>query len=249
MDSFCSVVVDSYLQRYNWEIVERPSLLTAVEAEYCTRGTGLASARAATLFCYSRALHSACSGAEGLQRQERGYVELYNFLGRTAARRYGCIAGEATQRAIERVYFSFERCRQPETFLAFVLQKLRDAARVELRDAALAGDELSVDMFSSVEAIVSAACDEFADPAEALEREATRTSLSAQAVDFVRKHPRATRQFAAVWLKYIVGLDDQMIAQQLGRTPAAVQVLRSRGIRRLRDEPGWRQLAGELGLA
>lgn len=246
MEALCHATVDGYLQRYGWSIVGRDELLAAVEVEYAPREPGQASARAATLLCYSRALHRACSGAEGQARQEHGYVELYSFLGRAAARRYARVAGDATQRAVERVFVSFERCRQPETFLAFVLQKLRDAARVELRDAAQVAEPLPFELAGDEAALRRG---DLADPAEALEREATRAGLSHHAAAFMRRHPRAVSQFAAVWMKYIDGLDDRVIAQRLGRTPAAVQVLRSRALRRLRDEPGWRQLAGELGLA
>lgn len=249
MDPICESAVDTYLQRYGWSLVARDALVVAVAAEYRARAPGAASARAATLLCYSRALHSACSGAEGHERQERGYAELYAFLGRAAARRYARVAGEATQRAVERIYLSFGSCRQPETFLAFVLQKLRDAARIELRDAAQLAELLPVDRVDSAEVCALWAHAGPTDPAELVEREADWQRLRGQAVAFVARHPRAAQQLAAAWLKYVGGLDDKTIGRRLGRSPAAVQVLRSRALRRLRDEPAWQQLAGEFGLA
>jgi DNA-directed RNA polymerase specialized sigma24 family protein len=248
MDPICEDAVDTYLRRYGWGLLARDELLAAVAAEYRAREPGPAAARAATLLCYSRALHGACSGAEGPERLERGYAELYGFLGRAAARRYPRVAGEATQSAVERVFLAFDSCRQPETFLAFVLQKLRDAARAELRGAARSAELLPVEMLDGVEAGLGSAGAELGDPALAAERAATRASLCDHALAFIARHPRAASQFAAVWLKYIGGLDDRAIARRLGRTPAAVQVLRSRALRRLRAEPAWRQLAGELGL-
>jgi DNA-directed RNA polymerase specialized sigma24 family protein len=249
MDPFCESAVTTYLQRYSWALLAPAQLLAAVEAEYRSREPGAASARAATLLCYSRILYRACSGAEGRERQERGYAELYAFLGRAASRRYAAVAGEATQRAVERIYLSFSRCRQPETFLAFVLQKLRDAARAELRDAAVSAEQLPVELIEVLDGAAVRAWADTLDPAETIGRETTRVGLWRQAVTFLERHPRAGQQFAALWLKYIVGLDDRAIGQRLGRTPAAVHVLRSRALSRLRDEPGWRQLARELDLA
>jgi RNA polymerase sigma factor (sigma-70 family) len=249
MDRTCETCVESYLRRYGWELVERDALLAAVEDECRRRGGGPAAARAATLLCYSRALYHACSGAEGPERQERGYAELYGFLGRAASRRYGAVAADATQRAVEQIYFAFGRCRQPETFLAFALQKLRDGARAEIRDSAQRADHLPDDLGDPGDSGLAAAATAHGDPAAAAERAALRGGLARCAEAFVARHPRAARQFAAVWLKYIAGLDDQEIGRRLGRSAAAVQVLRSRALRRLRAEPAWRQLASELGIA
>lgn len=249
MDRTCEVCVDSYVERYGWALVSRAELLAAVEAEYCGREPGVAAARAATLLCYSRLLYRACSGAEGPERREQGYAELYAFLSRAAARRYARVGAEATQRAVERVYRAFAQCRQPETFLAFVLQKLRDAARAELREAGSGGDQLSAEQGEVAVPGNTARRGDLADPADLAEAAALRSSLARCAEEFVARHPRAAQQFAAVWLKYISGLDDQEIGRRLGRTPAAVHVLRSRALRRLRAEPAWRQLAAEHGLA
>jgi len=250
MEQTCEACVDSYIQRYGWELVDREALLSAVEREYLSRPErGAGAARAALLWSYSAILYRACSGAEGAQRQELGYNELYRFLARAAARRYGRVAAEATQLAVERIYLSFERCRQPETFLAFVLQKLRDAARAELRLAAQSAEQLPVDAADNAEISQGAPLGDLADPAEHFAQSDLRQRMANCAAGFVRAHPRAAQQFAALWLKYIEGLDDQTIGQRLGRTPAAVQVLRSRALRRLRTEPGWQLLASELGMA
>jgi DNA-directed RNA polymerase specialized sigma24 family protein len=250
MEHTCEACVDSYMQRYGWELVTREALLSAVEREYIARPErGAGAARAALLWSYSAILYRACSGAEGGRRQEQGYSELYRFLARAAARRYTRVAAEATQHAVERVYLSFERCRQPETFLAFVLQKLRDAARAELRLVAQSAEQLPVDAADTAEVSQSARRGDLADPADSFVHTDLRQRMARAAAGFVEQHPRAAQQFAALWLKYIDGLDDKTIALRLGRTPAAVQVLRSRALRRLRAEPGWQLLASELGMA
>jgi RNA polymerase sigma factor (sigma-70 family) len=250
MEHTCEACVDSYMQRYGWNLVSRESLVSMVEAEYEARQErGAGAARAALLWSYSALLYHACSGREGPQRQEQGYQELYRFLARAAARRYARVAAEATQHAIERIYLSFERCRQPETFLAFVLQKLRDAARAELRLATLSAEQLPVDLADSAEASQASQRSDLCDPAESFARTDLQQRMAQCAAGFVKEHPRAGQQFAALWLKYIDGLDDQTISLRLGRTPAAVQVLRSRALRRLRSEPSWQLLASELGMA
>lgn len=249
MDQSCEIWVDWYLERYAWALIERDELLAIVRAEYARRGEGAAAARSAVLWAYSTILYHACSGGEGRQRQEQGYTELYGFLARAAARRYGRVAAEATQHAVERVYLAFASCRHPEAFLAFVLQKLRDAARAELRQLAHSVEQLPVDLADTAEASAAARRDDLRDPADALDGAELRQRMACCAQSFVERHPRAVQQLAALWLKYIDGLDDRTIAARLGRTPAAVQVLRSRALRRLRDEPGWQLIAQEFGLA
>jgi len=127
-----------------------------------------------------------------------------------------------------------------------VLQKLRDAARTELQSLHRAEANLSLDAEDQHIGSQLAAMD--IDLADAALQHDMRQRLVACTEHFVREHPRAVCQLAALWLKYIDGLDDRAIAKRLGKTVAAVQVLRSRGLARLRSEVLWQQLADELGL-
>lgn len=67
--------------------------------------------------------------------------------------------------------------------------------------------------------------------------------------EFLRAHPRAAQQIAALQLKYIDGLDDTAISHRLGVSVNSVYVLRSRAIKRLQSDPYWQALAIELGIA
>ena len=50
MEQTCEACVDSYMQRYGWELVSREALLSAVEREYASSALrGAPAARAALL--------------------------------------------------------------------------------------------------------------------------------------------------------------------------------------------------------
>jgi DNA-directed RNA polymerase specialized sigma24 family protein len=181
-------------------------------------------------------------------RQEQGYTELYTFLFYSARRRYTHVGAEATQRALERIYIHFASCRQPQTFLAFALQKLRDAARAELRTELRAAETLPDSDSALASASQVAAAGARPDPADQAIRNDLLEHIGRCARRFVQRHPRAAQQFAALWMRHIEGLDDEMIGRRLGTTGAAVQVMRSRVARRLRGDPDWQLLAYDLGV-
>jgi len=245
MDSSWIARVDAYIQRYHWQLIVRDEFVRLVElqSEQCM---STKSAHAAILCVYSRALYWSCSGAEGRLRQEQGYSELTTFLDQMAARRYGAVRADATQGALERIYRSFAHCRQPETFLAFALQKLRDAAQIEFRSLHRAEAHLSLDAEPADSGSQIACID--SDPIDAALQNDTRRRLVACAEHFVQEHPRAAHQLLVLWLRHINGLDDQAIAKQLDKTALAVQVMRSRAIARLRLDPNLRAIATELGF-
>ena len=66
--------------------------------------------------------------------------------------------------------------------------------------------------------------------------------------EFLRKHPRAGQQIAALRLKYIDGLDDAAISQLLGKSIGSIYTLRARAVEKLRAEPEWRALAADFGI-
>jgi RNA polymerase sigma factor (sigma-70 family) len=246
MERTCVEAVDGLLARHQWQLLDR--------AEFARRaldhwsGGGASDAQRAATHIYSLALHTACSGGEGAERQNRAYTELFRYLYDIAFQRYPGAHEEVAQRALVHIYTSFERCRQPGAFLAFAIQQLLDTARslqreqppersLAARSAAGAAElgELLVD-------------EQQPDPSELLIAEELRARFALLADEFLRKHPRASHQFAALRLKFIDGLDDQTIAEQLGNTIPNVYVLRARAIEKLRAEPSWRALAIEFGI-
>jgi RNA polymerase sigma factor (sigma-70 family) len=246
-DHVCQQIVDLCLARYQWELLEREEFVRRVQGRLANGAT--VAPRQAVFEIYTLALYDACSGTEGRPRQERGYIELYAFLVSHAARRYPEAHLDATQRALETIYRSFEHCRQPEAFLAFALQKLRDAGQAELRMARrnqvlyLANED-----DDTAAALLDVAAPD-TDPLEHVTATDFRSRLLLCVDVFLRRHPRASQQLAVLWMKYIEGLDDRSIGVRLGRSTASVHVLRSRAIAKLRGDPDWQMLARELGLS
>ncbi len=88
---------------------------------------------------YCMAMHAACSGTEGSSRQNQAYGELARYLYSLTFTRFADLSPhvreDVTQSALERIFKSFERCREPVAFLAFAGLHLLDAVRPARRHA------------------------------------------------------------------------------------------------------------------
>ena len=238
----CAEAVSQLIARYQWRLLARGEFVKLTAAQL---GLGLAiDPHRAAIFVYSQAMYQACSGAEGLERQNLGYQELHPYLHAIARRRYADVADEATQIALVQIFSKFETCRRPGTFLAFALQHLMDAARMARRQNNVAtphdvGEKAFDDLSINRQADLAA--------------EVINTELHERfervAAEFLQHHPRSSRQIMALRLKYIDGLDEVEISQKLGVTVAGVYILRSRAIAKLRVDPNWRELASEFGIS
>jgi RNA polymerase sigma factor (sigma-70 family) len=239
----CRVAINGLLARHRWELLPREELVRRA-AEHLRVGTAAGPERAA-MYAYSQALHTACSGAEGTQRQNQGYDELFRYLHDIARWRYPDIHDDAAQQALERTFKVFERCREPGAFLAFSIQRLMEAARTLRRQ------ERHIHRLTPATPIhrdIRLVDEQQPDPSTHVVAGELRSRFELLAAEFLRKHPRATMQFAALQLKYLEGLDEKTISQRLGKSVESVYVLRSRAIEKLRDDPGWRALAIEFGI-
>lgn len=244
--SACRQCVDTAMQRYQWELLKRSELFEQVY-EQLAAGTAQ-DARQATVCAYSRALYQACSGADGLERRERGYYELSYYLSLVAMRRYSDHYADTLQRALEQICRTFLDCRKPEAFLAFSLQKLRDAARTERNQVS---SSVSLDTLkggADEPSLQVAAPSSHFDPSEHMLQNEFRERVAQHAHAFLERHPRAAQQLLALWLKHIRNLDDRTIGKYLGKSVKNVHVLRARAIVKLRQDPEWTILAGELGV-
>jgi RNA polymerase sigma factor (sigma-70 family) len=207
----------------------------------------------AVVHAYSQALHRACSGDEGEERRQLGYTELFHYLHTAARRQYPEVCDDAAQQALERIYRRFDACQGPGTFLAFALQLLSDAARV-LRRQRQATDwhqrSLDASTGGSTRMLGDALADGGqSDPLAGVLREEQLQRVADSAAELLRRHPRARRQLVALLLKYRDGMDDAVIAVQLGTTVANVHVLRARAAAKLQTDENWRELAAEFGLS
>jgi RNA polymerase sigma factor (sigma-70 family) len=235
------------MARFGWQLLNLDDFAQRTYEHLCA-GTVADALRGAT-YTYSQALYRACSGAEGAQRQNLGYTELFHYLYDHARWRYADVCEDATQAALERVFTSYERCRQPGAFFAFALQHLMDAAKVLRRQEDKHQRSLAAPLGEGEETLGEVLADpQEEDPAAQLIAQEQDQRLVQVAAEFVRAHPRAGKQLAALWLKHMEGLEEAAISRQLGKPIKSIYVLRSRAIAKLQDEAGWRALAVERGI-
>jgi RNA polymerase sigma factor (sigma-70 family) len=239
----CLAVVDRLAAVWGWQLLGRD--VWARQAAELVQSGAAADPNRAAMLVYSRALHSACSGGEGRLRQDHGYRELFRYLYAGARRRYPEIAEDVAQRASERVFALFARCHTPGAFLAFAFQQLLDAARVVRRQNNMSG-------FVPASMLGPAALGRLPDRTPDMVTQLIAAELRARfeqlSAEFLRKHPRAGQQIAALRLKYIDGLDDEAIGRQLGKSVGSIHTLRARAVEKLRAEPEWRALAIDFGI-
>ncbi len=233
----CREAVDRLLARHGWQLLEH-AVFVQRTSDHLNAGVATDAHRCA-VNTYCQALYQACSGVEGSERQELAYTELFHYLYDCAHRYCPDVCDDATQRALEHTFTGFDRCRYAGAFLAFALQRLMDAARALRREEkSWGGDEPHVEAASTWQV----------DPVEVVLSRERRTRLQHFADEFLRQHPRAAQQFAALWLKYVEDLDEAAISRKLGKPIRSVYVLRARAIEKLRAEPRWREFAAEWGI-
>jgi RNA polymerase sigma factor (sigma-70 family) len=245
MERMCAEAVDRLLARHSWQLLDRAEFARRALAHL--RGGAASDAQRAATHAYALALHAACAGRDGVEQQNRAYAELFRYLYDIALQRYPNAHEEIAQRALAHTYITFDRCRQPGAFLAFAIQQLLDTARSlrrepPARSLAEPGGEAGVELGELL------ADERQTDPSDAVIAGELQARFAQLAAEFLRVHPRAARQFDALRLKFIDGLDDQTIAEQLGNSVRNVYVLRARAIEKLRAEPAWRALAIEFGI-
>jgi DNA-directed RNA polymerase specialized sigma24 family protein len=241
----CLAVVDRLVATRGWQLLGRE--VWARQAADLVQAGAAADPNRAAVLVYSQALYNACSGSEGRQRQNHGYGELFRYLFDGARWRYPEIAEDVTQRASERVFALFARCRTPGTFLAFAFQQLLDSARVVRRQSELDGIARA-----AAPAVEPGDLDSMPDRAPDMAAQVIAAELRARfdhlSIEFLRKHPRAGQQIAALRLKYIDGLDEATISRLLGKSTGSIYTLRARAVEKLRAEPEWRALAVDFGI-
>lgn len=183
---------------------------------------------------YGEALYFACLGADGPDRQHRGYTELSFLLGRVAWSRYPDLAEDVVQMALVTIWQRFASCHGPRTFCYFALLCLRGAASTLRRQDkhALSLDQLLEETDTSLAELIP---DPRSDPSQEVLRRERIERVRAAIERLLRERPRAVEQFKAFLWKYRDGLSDEEIARRLDISVSAVHVLRSRWLKKLRD--------------
>jgi RNA polymerase sigma factor (sigma-70 family) len=155
---------------------------------------------------------------------------------------------DVTQSALERIFKSFNRCREPIAFLAFAAQHLLDAVRVVRRQEHRAVQSLAQPSGQSDEALADVLQDDKPQPDEHIIAEEQRTAIEKLLLEYSQMHPRATQQIAVLRMKWIDDLDEGEIGQRLGISINSVYVAQSRIAKTMRSEPHWRARAVALGI-
>ena len=217
--------------------------LTDKHAEYHVRGE------------YGRCLYAAAQGdASGRRkqyaalqrRQERAYTEIGFYL-RILARGKGYGADdvqEAVQAALVRIHSRISSCKNPAAFLHWCWIQLWEMLPKRSTDS-----DISRSKGSQAGSATDAGTEPGTDKAQDLteqnaadpEQWALCVALWRQFLDRVGvlcagEARRASKQISAVLLKFLGGVSDAEIAARLETTTANVQVLRARGLDRLRGD-------------
>lgn len=238
----CRIVVDSVLAQYGWQLLKSEELVRRA-MELLASGV-VSEPRPAAMHAYCLCLYSACSGAEGPDRQAIGFTDLQRYLYQLSFGEHATLAPDVRWEVINetllRVWQKIEQCRNRGAFLAFTGYELRNAIRPWW---ARGVPKVSLEAIGDTPSVRGDG-----DPAGHVLTDELRQLVHLSFEASLQRHPRAKQQLEAVWLKYIDGLDDVTISAYLEKPVANVQVLRSRGLERLRTEPGWQQIAHEFGI-
>lgn len=218
----CQRAVQALIRQYDWGLLPERELVTRVWTVIHKRDTQ-GSLEELVKHQYIRVIYEACCQATDQARRERAYEELFRILYRVACQRWPDLVNSVVQRGLELVYQQLDRCHDPATFLAFALNKLRQAATEELRVRAKTKSDLPLIEVGSTA--------EVEPPHIPLHQaESLRILISA-----LERLPNDRQQKAIIW-KYFEGMSDQEIGARLGITANYVRKLRHDGLTRLRQD-------------
>lgn len=227
--------VDQLLARFKWQLLAREEFIAATVAHMAAEVFD--SPNQAAFNRYTLTMYAACAGQEGRARQELAFTELGRYLADIAQGHFREYDPDLIAEALSEIFLNLAQCRKPGAFLAFAKQRLRDLVRRRWQNRGL-----------PLEAANALESDERDDGLNQAISAELRERVLLCGRQFLARHKGAQLQFLAVWLKYMQQLDDQVIAAQLGKEPRQVYVLRSRGLKKLRNEPGWQALSADFGF-
>jgi RNA polymerase sigma factor (sigma-70 family) len=246
----CALIAERMTKEHDWRLL--PAADLARRALELLRSGAADRPEGATIGAYCIALHGACSGAEGPQRQNLAYGELARYLYSLAGARFADLGPDArediAQGALERVFRSFGRSREPIAFLAFAARHLLDAARQVRRHAHRPHESLEHAIGDDEGALADRLPDTQPQPIEQVLVAERRAAIERLLEELAADHPRASQQIAILRMTWLDDLEDALIGERLGISLASVYTARSRLIKTIQSEPKWRKRALDLGL-
>jgi len=238
-------------QQYQWQFLTESAWVQAALA-IDPAPVDAKMARRACLTVYSQVLYQACQDPACW---EQAYRELYDYLWPQAQYKAPHLANDAAQIAIELIFRSFRdpnlaKCNNPKTFLYFAQFKLRDAFSRLRKQPDQRHDvvDFSLDWSGNPDDPLGQLPDPALTPEEQVVEEETnqaRAQWRASAIQRIACQvlrclsqlwlkKRLQKQLKALIITFLDGLDDLAIAARLETTHTNVQVLRSRGLDKLR---------------
>ena len=220
--------VRTLIARYSWSALPEDELVERV-LRALHRRPPPADFERLIITQYTIALYDACRQTADIDRRERAYTDVYNYLYRAASKRWPAIASEVAQHALSLTFERIQTCQSPVTFLTFAIWQLRRAHTEILRGTGRAVPLDQIDV-SVAELLVEAAAEIDPDCLELL-------------LAMLRSLPERQRQ--TIFWKYFAGWNDAAIGARTGDSLNNVRVLRNRGLERLRSDQRLRETCVE----
>jgi len=246
----CPIVVERIVNAHGWRLLDSSDLVRRTLA--LLRAGTADRPESAAIGAYCMTMHAACSGAEGAARQNQAYDELARYLYSLTCARFADLSPDVredvTQSALERIFRSFERCREPMAFLAFAGLHLLDAARPARRYAVRPLESLEQPIGATDDTLGELLPDSQPEPVERVLVAERRAAIERLLEEIAADHPRASQQIAILRMTWLDELDDATISRRLSISLSSVYTARSRLIKTIQLEPKWQARARELGL-
>lgn len=223
-----ALVARQLLSRYGWAFVSVDELGRCI-AQRVAHAEPSRPVSVLAHGCAAEFLYHACRVVDDPHRLEQGFIELYNYLERIAARRWPDRSSDIVQHALELTYRQIDRCKAPASFLAFARYKLLHAAKEA------SGSNVLAATFDDVSII-----DQLVSPTDVGAEVMARAEFEELLQAIERLHD--LRQRAAILGKYFLQQSDHTIAARFGITPQYLAVLRGRALKRLGEDPRLRQI-------
>jgi RNA polymerase sigma factor (sigma-70 family) len=183
-------------------------------------------AESAGIFCYSHRWHQACQ-ADGTVEQGEAFQALSNYLYRVALPQVNgneTLAQEIAQEALVAIWRTLQTVREPGAFIQFArLTTMRQAWHIRDSETKLERDELDEEMIEEPEATNPL-------PEQEDESEETQSQLE----EIIRRCLPSADRKKVIIDSLLHNRSIKEIADDMGKKPNAVSVLKTRAIDQLR---------------